>query len=142
MSLWVDLELRLAMSNTIDKNVQEQISREKEHWKKVLVRIIAVVKNLAKNKDMKYEATVIDIGNKIKIRLSGIDTYFDSNYLKKVLGYDHRRKRYYDKDTGGHLRIGTKLLVRITNIDPINDNFNVKVLGMVNDNVKKKVLKK
>ena len=31
MSLWVDLELRLAMSNTIDKNVQEQINREKEH---------------------------------------------------------------------------------------------------------------
>ena len=31
MSLWVDLELRLAMSNTTDKNVQEQISREKEH---------------------------------------------------------------------------------------------------------------
>ena len=101
-----------------------------------------ILKNLAKNKDMEYEATVIDIGNKIKIRLSGVETYFDSNLLKSVLGYDHRRKRYYDKDTGQHLKIGTKLWVRITSVDPINDNFNVKVLGMVNDNVKKKVLKK
>lgn len=101
-----------------------------------------ILKNLAKNKDMEYEATVIDIGNKIKIRLSGVETFFDSNTLKSVLGYDHRRKRYYDKDTHQHLKIGTKLWVRITSVDAINDNFNVKVLGMVNDNVNKKVLKK
>ena len=33
----------------MDKNVQEQIKKEKDHWKKVLLRIIAVVKNLGKN---------------------------------------------------------------------------------------------
>ena len=36
-------------NETIDKGVQEQINREREHWKKVLLRIIVVVRTLAKN---------------------------------------------------------------------------------------------
>ena len=49
MNAWVDLEARLSKRKTIDKDVQERIDKEKEHWQKVLIRIIAVVKNLAKN---------------------------------------------------------------------------------------------
>jgi hypothetical protein len=49
MNDWIDLEMRLLKNKTIDKNVQEQINKEKDHWKKVLLRIIAVVKNLGKN---------------------------------------------------------------------------------------------
>ena len=44
MNTWIDLELRLLKNKTVDKNVQEQIKKEKDHWKKVLLRIIAVVK--------------------------------------------------------------------------------------------------
>jgi hypothetical protein len=49
MNDWIDLEMRLLKNKTIDKNVQEQINREKDHWKKVLLRIIAIVKNIGKN---------------------------------------------------------------------------------------------
>ncbi|XP_062112516.1 uncharacterized protein LOC133823684 [Humulus lupulus] len=49
MNAWIVLELRLANNKTIDKSVQERINKEKEHWRNVLVRIIAIVKNLAKN---------------------------------------------------------------------------------------------
>ena len=41
--------MRLLKNKTIDKNFQEQVNKEKDHWKKVLLRIIAVVKNLGKN---------------------------------------------------------------------------------------------
>ena len=101
-----------------------------------------ILKNLARNKNAEYEASVIDIGNKIKLRLDGVETDIDSHVLNKVLGYDSKRKRYYDRETGQHLKIGTKLLVKITSVDAINDHFNVKVLGMVNDSIKKKVLTK
>ena len=49
MNTWLDLEMRLSKNKTIDKNIQEQINKEKDHWKKVLLRIIVVVKNLGEN---------------------------------------------------------------------------------------------
>ncbi|XP_020270448.1 zinc finger MYM-type protein 1-like isoform X1 [Asparagus officinalis] len=49
MCKWVDLEVRLQKNKTIDKNIQEQINKEKEHWKIVLLRLIAIVKHLSKN---------------------------------------------------------------------------------------------
>jgi hypothetical protein len=45
---WVELETRLQKNITIDKDVQNQINREKEYWKEVLVRIIDAVKYLAR----------------------------------------------------------------------------------------------
>jgi len=41
--------MRLSKDKTIDKRVQEQINRDKEHSRKVLLRIIIVIKTLGKN---------------------------------------------------------------------------------------------
>ncbi|XP_048504198.1 uncharacterized protein LOC125499433 [Beta vulgaris subsp. vulgaris] len=49
MATWYDLRVRLQKNETIDKITQKQIKKEKEHWKKVLTRIISVVKFLAKH---------------------------------------------------------------------------------------------
>ncbi|KAK2656538.1 hypothetical protein Ddye_009590 [Dipteronia dyeriana] len=49
MSTWIDLQIILKKNETIDKNIQEQITKEKNRWKEVLVRIIVVVKYLAKH---------------------------------------------------------------------------------------------
>ena len=49
MSAWIDLEMRFHKNKTIHKDVQEQINREREHWKNVLSRIIAIIKTLGKN---------------------------------------------------------------------------------------------
>jgi len=49
MGAWIDLEMRLHKSKTIDKDVQEQINRDREHWKNVLSRIIDAIKTLEKN---------------------------------------------------------------------------------------------
>ena len=99
--------------------------------------------NMLKRSNIKeFEATIAEIGNKVKIKLEGIDTFIDSKELNKVFGYDSKRKRYYDRDTGMHIKIGTPVLVRLLSIDSINDNFSVKVLGIVNNNSKKKILQK
>ncbi|XP_056692487.1 uncharacterized protein [Spinacia oleracea] len=48
MGIWYDLRLRLQKNETIDKVAQKQLNKEKEHWKKVIQRIIAITKFLAK----------------------------------------------------------------------------------------------
>ena len=49
MRSWIDLQTRLTNNKTIDKQIQEQINKEKEHRKNVLKRTIAIVKTLGKN---------------------------------------------------------------------------------------------
>ncbi|CAL8989584.1 unnamed protein product, partial [Prunus brigantina] len=48
MNTWIDLQMRLQKNVTIDKHVQQLINKEKEHWKGVLVRIIAAVTYIGK----------------------------------------------------------------------------------------------
>ncbi|CAM9001805.1 unnamed protein product [Rhodiola kirilowii] len=46
--IWVELRVRLKTNQVIDKVLQDQIKSETEHWRKVLQRLFAVVKFLAK----------------------------------------------------------------------------------------------
>ncbi|XP_022889632.1 uncharacterized protein LOC111405122 [Olea europaea var. sylvestris] len=49
MISWIELENRLQTKHTIDKSIQLSINKEREHWRQVLTRIIAIVKRLPKN---------------------------------------------------------------------------------------------
>jgi hypothetical protein len=49
MATWYDLRLRFDKNQTIDKVAQRELEKEKEHWRKVLFRIIMIVKFLAKH---------------------------------------------------------------------------------------------
>ncbi|XP_022880728.1 zinc finger MYM-type protein 5-like [Olea europaea var. sylvestris] len=49
MNKWIEMKLRFEKTKTIDKSVQEQINRDREHWRQVLLRIISVVKTLTEN---------------------------------------------------------------------------------------------
>ena len=47
MAAWYDMRLRFDNNETIDEVAQREIEKEKDHWRKVLFRIILIVKFLA-----------------------------------------------------------------------------------------------
>ncbi|XP_071690513.1 uncharacterized protein [Rutidosis leptorrhynchoides] len=49
MSKWYDMRKRLKLKETIDKVQYEQLMKERDYWMQVLLRIVAVVKFLAKH---------------------------------------------------------------------------------------------
>ncbi|XP_057790726.1 uncharacterized protein LOC131007828 [Salvia miltiorrhiza] len=49
MNSWYELKMRLGKNETIDKDLQREISKEKDRWRQVLIRIIAAIKCLSKN---------------------------------------------------------------------------------------------
>ncbi|PWA74998.1 zinc finger MYM-type protein 1 [Artemisia annua] len=49
MATWFDMRRRLKKNETIDKVAHEQFEKERDHWMKVLLRIISIVKFLAKH---------------------------------------------------------------------------------------------
>uniref|UniRef100_A0A453BL46 TTF-type domain-containing protein n=1 Tax=Aegilops tauschii subsp. strangulata TaxID=200361 RepID=A0A453BL46_AEGTS len=49
MNNWYELRSRLEKQQTIDKAAQRQLEKEKDHWRKVLFRIVCIVKFLAKH---------------------------------------------------------------------------------------------
>ncbi|XP_037474290.1 zinc finger MYM-type protein 1-like [Triticum dicoccoides] len=49
MTTWYELRSRLLTHQTIDKAAQRQVESEKDHWRKVLFRIVCIVKFLSKH---------------------------------------------------------------------------------------------
>jgi hypothetical protein len=49
VTTWYELRTRLQKDQTIDKAAQRQLEKEKDHWRKVLFRIVCIVKFLAKH---------------------------------------------------------------------------------------------
>ncbi|KAM3198715.1 hypothetical protein ACQJBY_073716 [Aegilops geniculata] len=49
MTVWYELRSRLQTHQTIDKSAQRQLESEKDHWRKVLFRIVCIVKFLSKH---------------------------------------------------------------------------------------------
>jgi hypothetical protein len=49
MVTWYDMRLRFDSNQTIDNVAQRELEKEKEHWKKVLLKIIMIVKFLTKH---------------------------------------------------------------------------------------------
>nr|XP_034572200.1 zinc finger MYM-type protein 1-like [Setaria viridis]XP_034572201.1 zinc finger MYM-type protein 1-like [Setaria viridis] len=49
MTTWYELRSRLQKDQTIDKDAQRQLEKEKDHWRKVLFRIVCIDKFLAKH---------------------------------------------------------------------------------------------
>ncbi|KAM3742017.1 hypothetical protein ACB098_07G040700 [Castanea mollissima] len=78
MNAWIDLEMGLLKNKTIDKNFQEQVNKEKDHWKKVLLRIIVV--------EEKYFSIILDCTPNMMLLEKVFLMKYKCNKKKKTTG--------------------------------------------------------
>ncbi|GJS91507.1 zinc finger MYM-type protein 1 [Tanacetum coccineum] len=94
---WSELRIRLSTNQTIDKDLQELIKKDTEHWKEVLIRIIAVVKCLAEY-DVPFRGTNEKLYTKSNGNFLGI--------IQMIAEFDPIMKEHFrrilDKETHYH----------------------------------------
>ncbi|GKD79923.1 zinc finger MYM-type protein 1-like protein, partial [Tanacetum coccineum] len=94
---WSELRIRLNTNQTIDKDLQELIKKDTEHWKEVLIRIIAVVKCLAEY-DVPFRGTNEKLYTKSNGNFLGI--------IQMIAEFDPIMKEHFrrilDKETHYH----------------------------------------
>ena len=95
MTTWYDLRLMLEKNQTIDKVAQRELEKEKEHWRKVLLRILLIVKFLAEHN--------------IAFRGSNSKLYQDSNgnflgLVQMLAEFDPVIKEHVDRITNDKIR--------------------------------------
>ncbi|KAK9734843.1 hypothetical protein RND81_04G166700 [Saponaria officinalis] len=93
LKAWAELRVRLRSNQTIDKEIQEQIKKDTEYWRQVMIRIISVIKRLAMNN--------------LAFRGSNAKVYDDSNgnflgFLETIVEFDqtlqHHSRLIQDKE--------------------------------------------
>ncbi|XP_039027667.1 zinc finger MYM-type protein 1-like [Hibiscus syriacus] len=86
MNIWSELRVRLKTNQTLDKDLQQGISKEKERWRQVLIRIVCVVKCLAKN-NLAFQGSSEKIydENNDSIRTSILKIIQKAKYLSVIL---------------------------------------------------------
>ncbi|MEE3342892.1 MAG: RNB domain-containing ribonuclease [Bacilli bacterium] len=95
-----------------------------------------IIEKLAEYVGEEFEATVCEIGKNTRIKLFELDTYIDEKNLSDSFLFDTRRKQYYDSQSNTYLTSGTRILVRLTDVNTFNNSFQVEVLGTVESNTK------
>ncbi|KAM5555524.1 zinc finger MYM-type protein 1-like [Rosa sericea] len=97
MTSWMELAKRLKLKLTIDASLQEQINKEKEHWKKVLERILAVVKRLGKN-NLAFRGDsekLYEENNGLFLQMIELLAEFDSTMQEHVRRIDKHEIQYH-----------------------------------------------
>ncbi|XP_076938332.1 uncharacterized protein LOC143606452 [Bidens hawaiensis] len=96
MNSWFDMRKRLKLNETIDKTQYEQFKKEKDYWMQVLLRIVALVKFLAKN-NLSFRGTkekLYQKGNGNFLGLVEMLEEFDPEFKKEIIKQIKEAKYY------------------------------------------------
>ncbi|XP_013614845.1 PREDICTED: uncharacterized protein LOC106321072 [Brassica oleracea var. oleracea] len=122
MTQWIELEVRLKTNQTIDKHIQEEVNKEKQYWRDVLLRIVALVKGLAKQ-NMAFR------GRSDKIRVAG-----NGNFLGMIEVFAD-----FDEVMKEHIR---RIETHETRYHYLSYKIQNELIEMLGSEIKKMILKK
>lgn len=91
----------------------------------------SIIRSMKKDIGEEFEATILEVGNKFKIKVNSIDVCIDDKSFEYHIKYDKKRHMFYDYTNNLYLKVGTKVLVRLRDVDVINRNLKISVLNVI-----------
>lgn len=92
----------------------------------------SIIESMRNNIGEEFECVILDIGSKIKLRINSIDITVPLNDLNENFKYNKKRKLFYDESNDTYLKMGTKVVARLNDIDIYGNNLRVTILGAIN----------
>lgn len=92
---------------------------------------LAIIKSMQEYIGYEYDAVVLEVGERIRIKVNGIDCFVKYKNLSDEFRYDEDRCRYYDKNNGMILKLGAKIKVILNSVNLNNRTINVDIVGII-----------
>jgi len=100
---------------------------------------LAIIKSMQKNIGDEYDAVILDVGDRIRLKVNGVDCFIRYKNLSNDFNYDEDAGRFYDRNNNLYIKLGTRVRVKLTEVNINTRNIDVLVLGVIDS---KKMIKK
>ena len=91
---------------------------------------LAIIKSMQDYIGYEYDAVVLEVGERIRIKVNGIDCFVKYKNLSDNFRFDEDSYKYYDRDNGMILKLGASVKVMLTSVNLTNRTINVDILGI------------
>lgn len=99
---------------------------------------LAIIKSMEKYVGYEYDAVVIDVSDRIRLKVNGIDCFIRYKNLSEDFIYDESSKKYYDRNNDMILKLGAKVKVILSDVNLNTRSIDVNIIGVMDS---KKLIK-
>jgi len=92
---------------------------------------LAIIKSMKDYIGYEYDATVLNIGEKIRLKVNGIDCFIGYRNLSKDFNYDESTGKYYDRNNNMILKLGANVKVILNSVNLNNRTIDVNIIGVI-----------
>ena len=90
----------------------------------------AIVNTMIKDIGEEFYGVVLGIGELTKIRINSVDVTVKKDSFGDHIRYDKKRKLFYDWTNGVHIKVGTKVIVKLLGVDEVNKELKIMVMSV------------
>lgn len=99
---------------------------------------LAIIKSMQNFVGCEYDAIVLEVGERIRLKVNGIDCFVKYKNLSDDFNYDDTSRKYYDRNNYNVLKLGAKVRVLLTDVHLMNRTIDVNIIGVLESKVLKK----
>ena len=100
---------------------------------------LAILKSMQSHIGEEYDAVVLDVGDRIRLKVNGVGCFIRYKNLSDEFNYDEDNGKFYDKNNNEYLKLGSRVKVKLTDINLNIRSIDVIILGVIDS--KKKIKK-